>query len=131
MNNCVFIGNIGKDFEVKHINNKKVVEISLAVKDVYNKENTDWVNVTFWEKTAEILEKYCKKGSKIGVIGQMKTQVWEKEGKKHYKTYILGQQLQLLSSSGDNVKTESKNATGDKLEGFEGTIDDNNDDLPF
>lgn len=131
MNNCVFIGNIGKDIEIRQVNDKKIAEISLAIKDPYNKENTDWVSVTFWNKTAEILEKYCKKGSKIGVIGQLKSQSWEKDGKKFYKTYILGQQLQLLGGSGDNVKTQAKDNSGDKLDGFEGNNADDDDDFPF
>ena len=126
MNHCAFIGNIGKDIEVKNINNKKVVEISLAVNNPFDKEKSDWVNVTFWEKKAEVLEKYCKKGSKSGVVGQMKTQQWEKEGKKHYKTYILGLELHLLSSGN---KLQGTNTGG--YEEFEGTVKEDNSDLPF
>ena len=122
MNKCCFIGNLGKDVETKKVNDKLVADISIAVKDPYNKDKSDWVNVTFWGKKAEVLEKYCSKGSKIAVVGQFKNQVWEKDGEKKYKTYILGDELHLLGTSN---KTQETNEYG-----FEGTIIDD-EDVPF
>ena len=66
-NICIFTGNIGRDIEVKTVGAGNLVcNNALAVTEYYKGEkSTSWVPLTFWNKSAEILQEHCKKGSKI------------------------------------------------------------------
>lgn len=62
-----------------------------------DREKADFINVIVWDKQAENLCKYQKKGNLIAVFGEIRTDSYEVEGKKHYKTYVLCNQLEYLS----------------------------------
>ena len=85
MNNCSFIGRLGKDPEMRYTpNGKAVVSFSLAVNRDGKKDVSDWIDFIAWEKTAEVIAQYCHKGDLIGVTGALQHRSWEdKEGKKH------------------------------------------------
>lgn len=84
MNNCSFIGRLGKDPEMRYTTDgKAVASFSLAVNRDGKKDVTDWINFVAWEKTAELIAKYCNKGDLIGVTGSLQQRSWEKDGKKH------------------------------------------------
>lgn len=83
MNNCSFIGRLGKEPEMRYTaNGKAVVSFSLAVNRDGKKDESDWINFVAWEKTAEVIAKYCHKGDLIGVTGSLQQRSWEKDGKK-------------------------------------------------
>ena len=100
------IGRIGKDIELKYLaNGNAVTTISLACGDDYkdkqgNKvERTEWIRVTFFGKIAEILGKYCAKGSKIYVEGKFTTKKWQdKNGNNQYTTEIVASEMQMLGN---------------------------------
>jgi len=100
MNKAILIGNITRDLELrKTTTNKSVVEFSIAINEGYgDKKTTDYINIVAWEKTAETLASYCGKGSKIMVEGRIKTDSYEKNGSKIYKTYILANSIEFLSN---------------------------------
>lgn len=104
LNQCQFIGNIGKEPEIKQIGENKVAQFSLACSDSYtNKggekvENTEWVNIVVWGKLAEIVEKYVKKGDKIYVSGKLHTRSYESNGEKKYVTNVNADSLLMLGS---------------------------------
>lgn len=85
MNNCSFIGRLGKEPEMRYTPaGKAVVSFSLAVNRDGKKDVSDWIDFIAWEKTAEIIAQYCHKGDLIGVTGALQHRSWEdKEGKKH------------------------------------------------
>jgi single-strand DNA-binding protein len=127
LNKVMIIGNLGRDPEVKMTpSGQKVGNFSVAVTEKYTdkqgqkQEKTEWVNVVFWGKQAEICEQYLKKGSPIYVEGKLQTQSWEDDnGVKKYRTDVVGSVLQMLGSG--QAKTESNNNEHDMHE----------EDLPF
>ena len=83
MNNCSFIGRLGKDPEMRYTTSgKAVASFSLAVNRDGKKDESDWINFVAWEKTAEVIAKYCTKGDLIGVTGSLQQRSWEKDGQK-------------------------------------------------
>jgi len=121
LNQCNFIGRVGKDPETRYTTNgKTVANLSIACSEKYNgEEKTEWVNVIFWEKLAEIVQKYVTKGSLIFVSGKMQTSSWEdKEGVKRYKTEIVANTMKMLDGK---KKDDSQGAPAD--------VPDN--DIPF
>ena len=88
MNIATISGNLTKDIELSQTKTgKHVTRFCLGVRR--DKEATDFINCEAWGTVADLLEKYCSKGSKIGVSGKIRNESYEKDGKKVYKTYIL------------------------------------------
>ena len=102
MNKVILIGNITKDIELRQSNSGKfVVEFSVAINNGKDQEGNelpaDFINCTAWNKTAEILDKYATKGTKVGIEGAIKTQTWvDQQGNNRYKTYVLVDRVELL-----------------------------------
>lgn len=110
MNKVMFIGRITKDIELKQINenNKYVAAFKIAVDRGYldskGEKLVDFIPVVAWEKLAENLSKYTKKGSLICVIGKLHMKSYEtKEGSKRYICEVIAQEIQFL----DNKKKEA------------------------
>ena len=85
VNDCTFIGNLGKDPEVKMTENEhKVARFSIACGEKVKKpetgetvEYTEWVNIILWDKLADVAEQYLKKGMQVYVHGRMRTRSYE------------------------------------------------------
>lgn len=122
MNTITLTGNIGKEIELKTTPaGKTVCSFSLAVRD--GKDKTLWVNIVAWNKTAEILDRYAHKGSKIAVQGRLSIRDYtNKEGEKRYITEVVASNVELLDSK-SNADVERPNS------GFE--IVDDDGSLPF
>ncbi len=105
-NNVQLIGNLGMNPEVKTLESgSTVAKFSIATSDRYknNKaeqvEETTWHNVVAWGKTAEIAEKYLKKGSQVAVDGKLTNRSYEAKDKtKRYVTEILVNEILLLGA---------------------------------
>jgi single-strand DNA-binding protein len=77
MNNCTFIGNLGKDAEVKEVGGSKVINFSIAVKEGYgDKATTLWVDCAKWGEKTGIAD-YLKKGTKVAVSGSVSIRKWD------------------------------------------------------
>src|ERR1051325_5933598 len=95
-NKVQLIGNLGQNPEVKELNGgKKVAKFSLATNETYRNKagekvtDTQWHNLVAWGKTADIIEKYLKKGSEVAVEGKLLNRNYtDKEGVKRYVTEI-------------------------------------------
>lgn len=137
LNKVMLIGNIGK-IESKTVGADILIcEMSLATsKGKKNQDGTwdnitEWHNVTFFGKTAEAVMKQFSKGFKIYVEGEIKTDTWEKDGVKHYKTKIIGNTFVAM---GDKNGTQSDNTspqsayTGSNYQQPQSTPED---DVPF
>lgn len=133
MNSIYLIGRITKDLELRNTsNNKKVCEFTLAVNR--DKEKADFINCIVWNNQAENLCKYQGKGSLIGITGELRVDNYEIQGKKHYKTYVLVNQLEYLSSKKEEKKENPYEEFGNSIKtefdlGEQITIEDS--DLPF
>ena len=113
LNQCQFIGRLGKDPEQRFLpNGDAVVNFSLAVgwkgKD---KEGCEWVNVVAFKKLAEIIAQYCTKGQQVYISGKMRTRKWQdKEGQDRYTAEIVADQMQMFGGGDGGNRQESRPA---------------------
>jgi single-strand DNA-binding protein len=131
MNQANLVGRITKDLELRTTKSEKnVCEFTLAVNRVGN-ENTDFITCVVWDKQAENLCKYQGKGSQIAVSGSIKVDTYEVEGQKRYKTYVLANYIEYLSTKSSEEVSKEENFSDFDLskEDVEQIIDDS--DLPF
>lgn len=147
VNKVILIGNLGKDPEVRRLENGAVVaNFPLATSEVFTDRNTgekrevtDWHDVVVWRGLAEVSEKYLKKGYKVYVEGKLKKRSWQdKDGNTRYTTEILGEEMTILSRpEGSERSLETKapynpNDGGTPPSPIEGILNnDQPDDLPF
>lgn len=97
LNNCVLIGNIANDLELKQTTNGKFVcNFNLAV-NRYN-EGVDFIPVVVFNKQAENLVKFQQKGSKIGVVGRISVENYEVDGQKRTFTKVVAHEVEFLGS---------------------------------
>lgn len=109
LNKVMLIGNLGKDPEVKTLDNgAKIATFPLATSETFkDKEGnrqtrTEWHNLVLWRGLADIAESYLHKGSQVYIEGRLSTRKWEdKEGNTRYTTEVIGDNLVLLSRAND------------------------------
>jgi len=99
VNKCIIVGNLGRDPEVRRLNNgSPVVNIRIATSESWRdkatgerQERTEWHNVViFNEHLAKVAEQYLKKGSKVYVEGQLQTRKWQDQsGQERYTTEVV------------------------------------------
>lgn len=117
LNEVKLIGNVGKDVELRHLeNDRKVARVVLATNKTYKKQNgekeskTEWHNIEFWGDTAQFCGNYVKKGMLLYVCGELRTDSYEKDGVKQYRTKIAGSEIKILAN-GNATNTSGSNAT--------------------
>ncbi len=95
-NQCQFIGHLGKDPELTVTNDgKPITKFSLAVDQ--GKDQTMWLNITTWDKLAEIVEKYARKGMQVFVQGKLQLRPYkDKHNTKQVSVEIIASVVQLL-----------------------------------
>jgi single-strand DNA-binding protein len=110
VNKVFLLGNLGKDPEIRTTpNGVTVATFSLATAERAKDQTGNWVDKTEWhnlvafQRTAEIIRDYVKKGSQIYVEGKLQTRTWDDKetGKKNYRTEILVNELTLLGGRGE------------------------------
>ena len=106
-NRVILVGNLTRDVEIKYLQSgMAVTEVGLAVNDRRKNQQGEWVDettfvdVTIWGRSAEIAGEYLTKGSPLLIEGRLKLDSWEKDGKKNYKLRVVCERLQLLGSKG-------------------------------
>lgn len=114
VNKFIGIGNVGKNPDVRSMaDGKCVANISIAITERYKdkqgeqKEVTEWVNVVFFGKLAEIVQQYVTQGSQLYVEGKLKTEKYEKDGVTRYSTKVIADSMQMLGSKGDKPKADT------------------------
>mgnify|MGYP002796536441 CR=1 FL=1 len=97
MNRVIIIGNLTKDVELRKTSSgKSVSTITVAVND---RDKTVYVDCVLWDKSAENTEKYCGKGSKVGIEGRLDFQEWkDRQGNQRRKTVIAVERITFLST---------------------------------
>jgi len=102
-NRVILMGNITRDIELRYIQSgTAVADVTLAVNDRRKSQTGDWVeettfvDVTLWGRTAEVAGEYLSKGSPILIEGRLKLDQWEKEGQKRSKLRVVGEKMQML-----------------------------------
>lgn len=128
MNKTILMGRLTKDPEVRYTQstNMMVTSFTLAVNRRFAKQGeerqVDFINCVAWNKTAEFVNKYFKKGQQVGVIGRIQTRNYDDDqGIKHYVTEVIAEEVYF---AGDKKENSQNNTVND----FEFTDSDN---LPF
>jgi single-strand DNA-binding protein len=120
LNKIIIVGRVGRDPELKATpSGASVCSFSLATSRVWKDKNdekqeeTEWHNVVFWNKPADIISQYVKKGSLLLVEGRVQTRTYEKDGVKMYRTEVIGETFQLppRSTSGGSGDDQSGEPT--------------------
>lgn len=131
----LLIGNLGKDPETRYMSNgDAVTNITLATTDTWKDKNgekqekTEWVNVVFYKKLAEIVTEYLRKGSQVYVEGRLETRKWtDKNGIERYTTQVIANEMRMLGGKKDSAESNDSGSSKSSAGGF----DDMVDDIPF
>ncbi len=143
VNKVILVGRLGKDPEVRNLDNGAVVaNFSIATSESYKdrttgekKEITEWHNIVLWRGLAEIAQKYLHKGDMVYIEGKLRTRSWEKEGVTRYTTEVVADNMTMLSSRGSSQGGDSPYAGSQERSPSEynaGAMSTSStDDLPF
>ena len=135
VNKVIILGNVGKDPEVRHMQNgDSVVSVSVATSESWkdknsgeSKENTEWHRVTFYRKLAEVAANYLRKGSSVYIEGRLETKKWtDKSGVERYTTGIVASEMKMLGKAPEAGERQAP-AKVEAGHGFEDMVDD----IPF
>ena len=111
INKVILVGNLGNDPEVRYANNgAAIANISVATSESWKDKNTgeqvektEWHRVVLFNRLGEIAGEYLRKGSKVYIEGKLQTRKWQDQsGQDKYTTEIVGNEMQMLDSRGDN-----------------------------
>lgn len=149
VNKVILLGNVGKDPEIKATPSGTVVAtFSIATSERFKdktgnwQDRTEWHNLVAYQRTAEIIRDYVKKGNKLYVEGRLQTSSWDDKttGQKRYKTEIIVNDLSLLSGRGDGGEsgggysksnTASFDQRGGGADDYSQAAEITDDDIPF
>ena len=152
VNKVILIGRLGKDPETRYMTNgEAVTNATLATSENWKdksgekQEKTEWHNLVFYRRLAEIAGEYLKKGSQIYVEGKLQTRKWQtKEGQDRYTTEIVVNEMTMLggksSGSGSFEVVENKPAASSSgsaaapakaAPAAKNSFDNFDDDIPF
>ena len=133
MNKIILMGRLTKDPEVRYTqtSNIMVTSFTLAVNRRFvaqgQERQADFLPIVAWNKTAEFVAKYFKKGQQVAVIGRVETRNYDdKDGKKVYVTEVIAEEVYFADSKKEDGQATT--FTGDNTTSFEASADD---DLPF
>ena len=145
VNKVILVGNLGKDPEVRYMaNGGAVCNLTLATTESWKdkqtgeqKDKTEWHNIVFYRRLAEIAGEYLKKGSQIYVEGKLQTRKWQdKSGNDRYTTEIIANEMQMLGGRGGGGSAEFGGGAGGSrsaapAQAAAPVADDFDDDIPF
>ncbi len=107
VNKVILIGNLGRDPELRKTpGGAAVTSFSLATTEKFTDKNgqrqeqTEWHNIVAWNRSAETMAQYLTKGSSVYIEGKLRTQSWEDNGQKKYRTEIVVQSFQFVGGRG-------------------------------
>lgn len=108
VNKVILVGNVGRDPETRYMpSGGAVTNLSLATSETWKDKNTgqpqertEWHRVVFFNRLAEIVSEYVRKGSKLYIEGSLRTRSWDQDGITRYATEIVANEMQMLDSRG-------------------------------
>ena len=126
-NRVILVGNLTRDPELRYTpSGTAVTELGLAINDRRKGPNGEWVedttfvDVTLWERTAEVASEYLTKGSPVLIEGRLKLDTWEKDGKKNSKLRVVGEKMQMLGSRAGGGSEGGPREAGSRESGSRG-----------
>ena len=120
INKIIITGNVVRDNDVKDATTTKVLKNTLAVKREFKKDETDFVNYVAFGKSAELLEKYTQKGSKLLIQGRLQIGSYEKDGIKRSTADVVVENIEFIGGNKQNKESD-----------FLGEPSFENDNMPF
>lgn len=121
INNVIIVGRLVKDPVIKMTaQGKSVVAFTVACNR--NHDNVEFIGCRAYDKTAELLAQYCKKGSQIGLNGSVHAYTTDNDGQKQYHQEVLVNSIEFLSPREQKPQ---------ETEEYEQPLEIDNDDLPF
>ena len=133
LNKVLLIGNVGRDPEVRYLegsagaqNATKVASFTLATTERYRdrsgelRENTEWHNIVAWRNSADLAEKFIRRGMQIYIEGKLRTRSWtDQQGVKKFTTEVVVDNIQLLGKRSDNPAAEGQEGYGtQRVQGY-------------
>ncbi len=108
INKVILVGNLGRDPETRYSQaGNAVTKFSVATSESWRdrqsgeqQERTEWHNVVCFSRLGEIAGQYLRKGSKVYIEGSLRTDSWEQDGQKRYRTEVIAREMQMLDSRG-------------------------------
>lgn len=144
INKVILVGRLGNDPESRVTQaGAAVTNISVATSEVWKdkqtgqqNEKTEWHRVIFFNKLAEIVAQYLKKGSNVYIEGQLRTRKWQDQsGADRYTTEIVGKEMQMLDSRQDSApqpqQQQGVNRMQPATQAPQGFDDFDDTDIPF
>jgi len=155
INKVILVGNLGKDPEIRYsASGAAIANITVATSDNWKdkqtgekQERTEWHRVVFFNRLAEVVGEYLKKGSQVYVEGRLQTRKWQdKEGQDRYTTEIVASEMQMLggrAGSGDSGGYDQSNSYSQRAsaapaaapapaaQSSDSGFDNFDDDIPF
>ena len=133
MNSVSLIGRLTKDPDVRYTTNTQmaIANFSIAInngKDKSGNDVVDYPQIRCFGKTAELVERYLAKGRLIGITGRISTGSYEKEGVKHFFTYVIADRVEFLDKASDRPAGDVQEQIDDLPSGFAKIADE---DIPF
>ena len=125
VNKVIIVGTLGADPEVRQTKNgTDVCNMRMATNEWRRsansedrEESTEWHSVVLFKRLAEIAGKYLHKGSQVYIEGKLRTRKWtDKEGRDRYSTEIIGNEMQMLGSSGGGGGRRDRSGSRDRQE---------------
>ena len=130
INKAIVLGRLTRDPETKNVNGMQITNFSLATSESWKdesgekKEKVEYHNLVSFRKTAELVATYLKKGSQVYVEGKLQTTSWEADGVKKYKTEIVADKVEFLSSAKNAENTTTETATNEEEIAFKALSED-------
>ena len=142
LNKVFLIGRLTRDPELRYTQNgTAVVEFGLAVNRNYTttdgqkKEDTCFVTVIMWQKKAEIISQYMRKGRQIFIEGRLELDTWQtQDGQKRSKLRVVGQNFQFLGPPPDGGGRRDSGGPSEPAfeeEKYQSDMGVSDDDVPF
>ena len=146
VNKVILVGNLGKDPEVRYSpKGSAMANVTIATAESWKdkqsgekQEKTEWHRVVFFNRLAEIVGEYLKKGSQVYIEGRLQTRKWQgQDGQDRYTTEIVANEMQMLGSRSGGGGDTSWNQQSNNAQSQQSSppsappADDFDDDVPF
>ncbi|PTF70234.1 single-stranded DNA-binding protein [Staphylococcus chromogenes] len=130
-NSVILTGRITKDLELKPAGQTQVTNFSMAVDNPFKRDDASFFDIVAFGKTAELLNNYCGKGSKILIEGNLKQDRFQdKQGNNRSAVRVIANRVEFLDSKGQS-NNQPKQQQGQAQDNPFDNSDDQFSDLPF
>ncbi len=110
MNTVNLIGRLTKEMELKYsASGTAVLKNSIAVNRKFKKDETDFINILAFSKTAELIANHLNKGDQVGIEGHIQTGSYEKDGRKVYTTEVVVDSITFISNGNKGNDNQEEN----------------------